>query len=95
MTQFDISTEQRSALIEFQDALTNAMPHILTQTTLPKFFAVADAWKEVRRLFSLDINESEAHQHKKNEECMTCVVCGLCKESLDANDICADCQNKI
>ena len=33
--------------------------------------------------------------HKSNEEHMFCFVCGLCSESLDEEDICADCKGEV
>jgi hypothetical protein len=30
-------------------------------------------------------------QHKVNEDCFICSICGLCREDLDADDVCMDC----
>ena len=33
---------------------------------------------------------TKACQHKCNEDCMTCIACGICTESLDENDLCPE-----
>ena len=39
---------------------------------------------------------SDGCGHDVNEDCMTCVTCGACKEDLDAADECSDCvQSEI
>ena len=33
--------------------------------------------------------------HRAIDDCMTCVVCGDCKEDLDDYDTCGDCQEDV
>jgi hypothetical protein len=33
-------------------------------------------------------------QHQENEDCMICANCGYCRESVDDNDICANCRGE-
>lgn len=37
---------------------------------------------------------SETCEHKSFEDCLICSICGNCSESLDSQDICADCGGK-
>lgn len=33
--------------------------------------------------------------HKDNEDCMSCACCGRCREDLDDDGYCDDCQGEI
>ena len=33
--------------------------------------------------------------HQDNEECMTCIQCGKCKEDIDSEDICTECKQEV
>lgn len=33
-------------------------------------------------------------EHKPNEDCLICRICGECKESLDEDDVCTECGGK-
>lgn len=50
----------------------------------------------IRREFSTPYQKTEEEgestcAHQDNEDCMTCVGCGVCTESLDESDTCPDC----
>jgi len=64
MTQFDISNEQRAALLTFRDALTDAIPGILDASPLNKFFLLCDCWKVVSELFSLEPEQERDTDHE-------------------------------
>lgn len=34
-------------------------------------------------------------EHDTGEDCMNCAICGLCKESLDDDDVCDDCRKGV
>lgn len=38
-----------------------------------------------------ECDEGDGCSHKRNEDCMYCLVCGRCREDLNDHDVCSGC----
>ena len=48
--------------------------------------------EDIDEFFGLDDDSEDEHGHADHVDCMFCTICGQCSESLDEDNVCADCR---